>query len=354
MYGCLLKLVSITFSRYGPEILTCHLDDQRVPEFVSIGESSCQHADNLLHIKKPAQKTSHTFTVCTAPLIHNYDDEYQFVEFIESNRAFGAEYFVLYDYECSSLLYPYLKAYLQEGIIKIIQWPGMPFLNTTNNTQFSPTIHNFGQVVALADCVYRHMFDSQYIAYIDLDEMIVPRDGNSWRSLIERANQPNAFLDRMRIYLPFLPTIHNGAFSFRNKFFLSERDASNEKLSGAAEQNHLNLSSAMLSLIREYHIRCLSLTRVSSTFYPHGVRSKYIMHPPDVLLPGIHLVFRFYSFNTRMYKFDAETAMLHHYRGVVHEHGTDRDFIVLTYINALLPQIVSRHTSVREQSQIMH
>ena len=48
-------------------------------------------------------------------------------------------------------------------------------------------MHYYGQLAAANDCLYRYMYTSQYIAFIDLDELIVPR-GNltTWGQLFDQ------------------------------------------------------------------------------------------------------------------------------------------------------------------------
>lgn len=80
-----------------------------------------------------------------------------FREWIEWHLSQGVDRFYVYDNESTdetrTVLYPYIK----EGVVEYISWPGYRM-----------------QLAAYDDCLARHRFDTRWIAFIDLDEFIVP------------------------------------------------------------------------------------------------------------------------------------------------------------------------------------
>lgn len=60
----------------------------------------------------------------------------------------------------------------------MIPWSLSQFLNVSHGwlPEHGPgEIHYYGQIPALHDCVYRYMYQSQYLALQDVDELILPQ-----------------------------------------------------------------------------------------------------------------------------------------------------------------------------------
>ena len=102
---------------------------------------------------------------------------------LEANQIFGAQHFVIYNYSCGSNIGHYLRQYMQEGLADIIPWslPLQPHTNTTID------LYYYGQLAAYTDCVYRNLYRSRYVIFLDLDEILVPRSVGSWFGLLEQS-----------------------------------------------------------------------------------------------------------------------------------------------------------------------
>jgi hypothetical protein len=80
-------------------------------------------------------------------------------EWIEFHRIVGVEKFYLYDNESTDSSREILEPYVKSGIVDYTYFPGQKMQRT-----------------AYQDCVSKHKYDSKWIAFIDLDEFIVPTD----------------------------------------------------------------------------------------------------------------------------------------------------------------------------------
>ncbi len=85
------------------------------------------------------------------------DEGAYFQEWIEWHLSQGVERFYIYDNESSDGTREILEPYIQKGIVVYKYWPGYR-----------------RQLAAYDDCLENYRFDSRWIAFIDLDEFIVP------------------------------------------------------------------------------------------------------------------------------------------------------------------------------------
>lgn len=80
-----------------------------------------------------------------------------FKEWIEWHLAHGVDQFFIYDNESNDGTREILEPYIERGVVDYKYWPGYRM-----------------QLAAYDHCLEHHRFDSRWIAFIDLDEFIVP------------------------------------------------------------------------------------------------------------------------------------------------------------------------------------
>lgn len=85
------------------------------------------------------------------------NEAYYLKEWIEYHKLVGVEQFYLYNNFSTDDYEQVLAPYVESGLVTLIQWP-VPQ----------------GQMSAYQDCVDRFACDTKWIAFIDLDEFIVP------------------------------------------------------------------------------------------------------------------------------------------------------------------------------------
>lgn len=78
-------------------------------------------------------------------------------EWIEYHSMLGVEKFYLYDNESTDNTQAVVQPYVDRGLVEYTFYPGKKM-----------------QVKAYRDCVKKHKRDARYIAFIDIDEFIVP------------------------------------------------------------------------------------------------------------------------------------------------------------------------------------
>ncbi|MBX2967468.1 MAG: glycosyltransferase family 92 protein [Cyclobacteriaceae bacterium] len=83
-------------------------------------------------------------------------------EWIEYHNMLGVEKFYLYDNESADNTRDVLQPYIDKGLVEYTFFPGMKM-----------------QLKAYKDCVKKHKRDTRYMAFIDIDEFIVPIKHNT-------------------------------------------------------------------------------------------------------------------------------------------------------------------------------
>lgn len=80
-----------------------------------------------------------------------------FKEWLDWHISQGVEKFYIYDNESIDCTREVLAPYIASGVVEYIYYPGYR-----------------RQIAAYDDCIDRHRFDTRWLAFIDLDEFIVP------------------------------------------------------------------------------------------------------------------------------------------------------------------------------------
>ena len=106
-----------------------------------------------------------------------------FKEWIEWHRAHGVDRFYIYDNESTDGTSDILAPYIERGIVEYVSWPGYR-----------------RQLAAYDDCLERHRFDARWIAFIDLDEFIVPVKDSTIPDFLKRFERFSAVEINWLIY----------------------------------------------------------------------------------------------------------------------------------------------------------
>ena len=104
-------------------------------------------------IERDQTEPSHYLAVCA---IAKNEGPY-FKEWIDWHQRMGVQKFYVYDNESTDKTKEVLEPYIQAGIVEYKYWPGYR-----------------RQLAAYDDCLARHRFSARWIAFIDLDEFIIP------------------------------------------------------------------------------------------------------------------------------------------------------------------------------------
>lgn len=239
----------------------------------------------------------HQLSVCVKPLHYSFNRVDQLIEFIEIHRLLGVSHFTFYNHTVGDNCDCVLRRYIEQGLVEVLPWSQLDVISQKE-------IRTEGIFASLNDCLYRHMFDSQYLLMIDLDELIVPRTKFTLTELIASTLLAN---NTVAGGIHSSANSHNGyqigAYYFRNAFFyLSWPDdpGVHSAWSATASSRHLDLIS-------------LRKTRRNFKLHPHRIRSKYICRPRAVVEVGNHFVWEFRAGNVAAHVPDS-LALMHHYR----------------------------------------
>ena len=233
--------------------------------------------NNLLQITGPQIQLRYNFTMCLCP-VFGYDvTRRDFIEYLEVNRMFGADHFIIYNMtKTPKHLFPIIHAYQQVGLMTVYQW----------DISINQSFYYFGETVALNDCLYRSMYHSHYMVNTDIDEFIVPLKHRSWSKAIEEVDKRNR-------------TCEASSYSFLHLFFdkTKQRDQMNEEKSQYVV-DHMKILTRFLPMF---------------PILKHTTRSKFIGVPQKATLAGIHYIFEGVS-GTDTKIVPTDIGLLFHYR----------------------------------------
>lgn len=218
--------------------------------------------------------TPYNFSICVPPLFGDIDVS-RFVEFIELNRILGFQHFIFYISTIKNPdMFKVLDYYKAIGIVTLIEW-------TLPSVIHNGQIWYNGQLSAHNDCLYRSMSLTQYLAIIDLDEFIVPHNGDATLTNLI----PKLFGDNVC------------GLSFHSAFY----------------DKKFSKSKSTSKLLTARH------TGRSAIF--SKVRTKVLVKPSKIFEVGIHHISKPAGEDLKVEKVDTSVAYLHHYRDCVPNYG---------------------------------
>lgn len=313
--------------KYTTTLIECFLknmDDSNVIKSVVIFSHTSQTYSQPVQVQFPAHpgKPVHNFTVCVQPVYDYGSSSFhtrQFLEFMETSIVFGASLFVIYLLPGELTFHKILREYQNEGLIELF--------NYTLPRSHYP-IPQKGQTLSITDCLYRHMWDSKYIATFDFDEILVPMQQNSWMEFMDYLQQK---------YTPERSSF--GELSFRNIFFHLDECGTLEWL----DLNNSNTTAlANPTGYTSHRLRCTVRDQLA---YPPLLRSKYIANPQNIRAPGIHYVWEYRNLtnpNCQQVIIEEREGLLFHYRLRTPRREYNTEYVKDTRLNQLVPQIEKR------------
>ena len=245
-------------------------------------------------------RTLKKFSVCVGgPVYENKNILQDLVEFISMSRVMGAELITFY----------VSREQLKESIIQYIlhRYSDVRVIEWKHFDMWSP-LHYFGQFLIINDCMYRSMYDTEYLVQIDVDEMIIPTMANSWSEMVQDLPQREQYASLM----------------FKNVIFTTSNVNSAETLPDCS-----NFKVAKYFTSTDRHL----------CHYYYGKRSKLMTRPRFIVKSDIHQICSAISgFRVSLHVPNA-LAIVAHYRvsnpGDCKTKSTTIDKSVLRYSNRL-------------------
>ncbi len=243
---------------------------------------------------------------------------------------FGAERIVLYNHTSGTNLDRFLLYYQSLGLLDIIPWHVPVTVNVDPpDPMVVPEVHYFAQVTALNDCLYRYMYRSRYIVYLDLDELLVPRQSDNWESMLSS-------LPKDVGHRTFDGGGVTGAYIFQNVFFRIDWEDGPHSTD---------------KRVAQFHLRSQMKTWRETRIWPPHMRSKYIIDPVTVDTVGIHFVFNFVNPKYSHYEVRPSLGLLHHYRDWGDEQpppSRHQDFHMVQWKSQIISRVMKVHASVNK------
>lgn len=169
--------------------MECKTPFNHRPKKVSFSFKVKAKLTNSIPIQYPGQR-KRKFTVCYSALHSHFNQTSGLVQSIDFMTVLGAEHFMVYNFSISKHTDAILRHYQKRGILTVLQWP-------------LPTLESWylGQVTILNDCLFRNRNVSEFVVFLDTDELIIPRLHSSWWDMIQAienssySSSKNPFLD---------------------------------------------------------------------------------------------------------------------------------------------------------------
>lgn len=239
IYGWYNKWGNYKDGLLQPYIITCKIPRIKglprdfYPTSVSLVENRCNKATNNLRIVNHRPEKKEEFAVCVKGLDFLHEDlSVRLVEWIELLRLLGASKIFLYELEIHPNITKVLEHYQQEGLVQLTKitlpgtqpnLPGFRHLYLKNKL----THKRQNELVPYNDCLYRNLFSYDYLALLDIDEVIMPLQHANWSQLmaeIQRLSWKEKNYTR-------------ASYNVRNVYFLDDLGADEEQMRHEAHES---------------------------------------------------------------------------------------------------------------------
>ena len=281
---------------YKAYLLTCHIPysfGKIIPQAVSIIEQgsirdTCHEPSNYLKVIYN-HGTKKDVAVCVKGLsIVEENWSNRFIEWIELLSNLGADKIFFYELGVHPDIKKVLNYYVEKGIVDLtkVTLPGNQpneMLNQHNYLKGRLLQQRPNSMLHLNDCLYRNINRYKFLAYIDIDEVIVPRDPD------------HTWIDLLRI----LSDEYNDAdyFKIRSTYFF-EDISKYPSLSNTSANGTSNFMYMLRKLYRsKAHLKGKSF-----------IRTKYVK------TVNCHIARECLNRRCKFQDVDVEAAHVHHYR----------------------------------------
>ncbi|XP_046331996.2 beta-1,4-galactosyltransferase galt-1-like [Haliotis rufescens] len=265
---------------------------------------------NILPVNYPGPPYNR-LTRCYHALRGNLIDVNTLVTALETNRYFGTDKFLIYNYSIPEDVSKVLLHYEREGMVEMRNWK-LPFP--------PDQIHYWGQMASIHDCVFSQLGVAKYVLLADVDEIVVPRKDISLADLADRllntkkTNSKNMY----------------GALMFQNADF-------------PIHENETKIEFPEKEDAKKFKMHAFLHTDRSYINNP-SKNAKILVKPEVVDLLHVHTMEKFLP-GWKMYVVSPEVALMHHYRTNKKPqkyHPLRQDFTFIKFSNSLIPKIKDR------------
>ncbi|KNC29046.1 hypothetical protein FF38_01400 [Lucilia cuprina] len=184
---------------YYPYLMTCevpknsNVTGDTTPKAVNVVGRQCDTASNSLRViyEKPAESVEkHDFAVCVKGLDFPYEDlSDRLVEWLEMLNILGVHKVYMHNLQVHANISKVLNYYREKGFVEVqditlvggVQQPEIEHWLIKSY----PLNKRLNELIPYNSCFYRNMYKYKYIALLDIDEIIMPKDSlKSWQQLL--------------------------------------------------------------------------------------------------------------------------------------------------------------------------
>ena len=299
-------------SVYGGYILSCPLHDIRLADVCTVKISLTRFIGIIgswlsSSITLPVLTWNHDhyvddFAICVPPLFGTLEPS-SLIEFVEMHRILGVGHVFFYEYRgaddanfTNSVLRQVVKYYVRQGTVTSYEWVlPLPL----------KSVRYYGQLLTVHHCMFNNMLRYKYLAFLDLDEFIMPRnDLFTWHDIFKR--------------------IDNNQFSgFRFK-----------SVSFPPVANSVNYRNSSYPLI--------TLGQTTRAIGYHTKRTKCVVRPERIFEMGVHHISKWNEEHWPPLDVHMTIGRVHHYRTCFSTffkgncNNTETDNTALRYSTALI------------------
>lgn len=206
---------------FQPYLIACQIPKayhHQVPASVSVVEKICDTATNNLRViyNKPEKKKG--FAVCVKGLdfLHN-DLSVRLVEWIELLNILGADKIFFYELQTHPNITKVLNYYTKLDKVSVtpLTLPGgQPNVPGFQHMYLTKKVNHKRQneLIPYNDCLYKNLYTYEYIALLDVDEVIMPLKSKSWKQLMQTVMK-KALADKNET---------RASYNVRNVYFLDD------------------------------------------------------------------------------------------------------------------------------------
>lgn len=163
-----------------PLLISCTLTSPKSkPFFTSLSKNACEEVTNILKVQPPTVgEYVRNFTVCVKDLNFSSDISDRLVEWFELLKLLGADKVDVYVAKINRSVKKVLDFYTRTGFSNVRSAP-----RPSSDTLWQ---RRRDHLLAYNDCLYRNLRKSRYIIPLDIDEVIVPREDETWSQLLNK------------------------------------------------------------------------------------------------------------------------------------------------------------------------
>ncbi|XP_011305959.1 uncharacterized protein [Fopius arisanus] len=282
---------------YQPYVIACKVPQSHwrkgPPASVSIVERACDTATNNLRVIYNRPQVKKEFAVCVKGLDFLHEDlSVRLIEWIELIGILGADKIYFYQLQVHPNVTKVLDYYQKLGRIEVtpLTLPGgQPNVPAFQHMYLTKRTNHKRQneLIPYNDCLYKHMYEYDYIALLDIDEVIMPAQDTTWNQLMRRV-------------LPKALGIRNetrASYNVRNVYFLDDLLHSHETFDHVPRYMHM-----------------LQHVYRSKNYTKPNQYVKCFHNPERVVTLHNHFPLACLGSGCTTYAIDTEDAQLQHYR----------------------------------------